>query len=285
MKHIYIYLLRNHNDKLSLGFSISFKICFFYCLLINLKTILSSLFNINTNFAFNYVSQFPEFKIQVSQDITESSGGKDDICNDFLETKLLGYTDDDNSFKKCCANALTHITNLKEAMSDKIPGFCEYTNYWFYGKLKSIDEIKNYKTLWHKFFEDIENFDVCSSYTRAIDEQTYTNLKNLFELYENFYNFKNKSSTRDHDRCEKGEICVQDYKSHENTCKGNGNNSFCNELENFRVKFNNYINTIEKCDKIEELPSFQGPSLATAISLPVSVMSVISFFSFITYKV
>ncbi|GAB69933.1 hypothetical protein PCYB_006820 [Plasmodium cynomolgi strain B] len=124
-----------------------------------------------------------------------------------------------------------------------------------------------------------------TEYTEAIDERTYDDLKKLEELYEKFYIFKKNSSTHDNVPCKNGVICAQEYKNHESTCKGNGNNRFCKELENFRGQFNNHLKSKIECNHIGELPSFQGSSLAATISIPVSVMSVISFFTFVSYKV
>ncbi|GAB70080.1 hypothetical protein PCYB_008290, partial [Plasmodium cynomolgi strain B] len=165
-----------------------------------------------------------------------------------------------------------------------ISPFCEYTNYWFYGFLKSTDKIKYNQTSLDKFFDGVDIIQYCKDHAEAIDEHTYSYLKKLEKLYEKFYIFKKKSLTDDHTRCRKGEICAQEYKKHESTCVGNGNNSFCNELEKFRVLFNNHLKSIKKCDKIEELPSFQASALATTILLPVSVISVIILFSYIAYK-
>ncbi|CAG9472756.1 unnamed protein product [Plasmodium vivax] len=123
----------------------------------------------------------------------------------------------------------------------------------------------------------------CEDHTKSIDKNIHKKLQILYKLYENFKKFKEETS-KDSSNCKSGKLCAQEYETHEGTCKGNGNNSFCNELENFRVLFNNHLKSKNKCDNIEELPSFQGPSLAATISLPVTLMSAISFFSFITYK-
>ncbi|GAB69875.1 hypothetical protein PCYB_006240 [Plasmodium cynomolgi strain B] len=138
--------------------------------------------------------------------------------------------------------------------------------------------------LLNKFFEEIGILGYCKDHTEAIDEDTYNDLKKLDELYESFYNFEKESPTEYHNRCEKGKKYVQEYENHKDTCNGNGNNSFCNELNNFRVIFNNQLESIKKCDNIEELPSFQRFPLSATIIVPVSLISVIIFFSFITYK-
>ncbi|SCA60017.1 VIR protein [Plasmodium vivax] len=232
-----------------------------------------------------YVKDFPKFNSTLNEEVDEPKRAVEGNCKHYINSYLNDYKDEDGSFNNCCINAISHITTLTSSSERNISGFCEFTNYWFYGKLKSIDKIKNYKTLLQYLFEELANFEDCEKHTEAIDDTTYSYLEILVELYEKFYGFEEASSAQDQERCEKGRKCVQDYKSHGITCKSNGNNSFCNELENFRVLFNNNLKSKNKCDNIEELPSFQGPSLAATISLPVSVMSVISFFSFITYKV
>ncbi|GAB69407.1 hypothetical protein PCYB_001550 [Plasmodium cynomolgi strain B] len=201
-----------------------------------------------------------------------------------MKSNLKGYNDTDNSFIKFCTNAASYITYSKYNSNVNIFAFCEYTNYWFYGMLKSTDKITYNQTSFIKFLDDVDIIQYCKDHAEAIDEHKYSYLKKLDELYENFYIFKQKSSTDDHNRCGKGEICAQEYKKLEGTCLGNGNNSFCNELEKFRVLFNNHLESIIKCKNIEELPSFQSSALASTVLLPVSVISVIIFFSFIAYK-
>ncbi|GAB64537.1 VIR-like CYIR protein, partial [Plasmodium cynomolgi strain B] len=205
-------------------------------------------------------------------------------CEYYTKTNLKDYlNEEDDSFKIGCANAYSHITNI-HYHPDKniISAFCEYTNYWFYGKLKSTDKITYNEKLLQEFFKGNGNLEYCVGHTEAIDEHTYSYLKKLEKLYEKFYIFEKKPSTQVHNRCEKGDECVQGYKKHKSTCIENGNNRFCNELENFRDLFNTHLKSQTECKHIGELPSFQGSSLAATISIPVSVMSVISFFSFVT---
>ncbi|GAB69630.1 hypothetical protein PCYB_003790, partial [Plasmodium cynomolgi strain B] len=196
-----------------------------------------------------------------------------------------GYEDNDGSFIKFCTDAASYIRYFKNDPNINISAFCEYTNYWFYGKLESTDKITYNQALLNKFFDDVDIIQHCKDHKEAIDEHAYSDLKKLDELYDKFYIFKEKSSTQDNGRCEEGKKCVQEYKKHDSTCMGNGNNRFCNELENFRDLFNKYLKSENKCDNIEELPSFQGSPLAATILLPVLVMSVIIFFSFFAYKV
>ncbi|GAB69785.1 hypothetical protein PCYB_005340 [Plasmodium cynomolgi strain B] len=205
---------------------------------------------------------------QKDQDIVKG------YCDDYMKLHLQNYTNEDDSFKKGCANAYRYVTDF--SLHPKISAFCGYTNYWFYGELKSHEKNENYEALLHDFFERLSNFEVCVQYTEAIDEH---------DLYDKFYNFKNKSSTQHGNPCEEGRLCAQEYKNHQISCKGNGNNRFCNELEKFRDLFNDHLKSENGCKDIKELPSFQGSPLAATISIPFSVMSVISFFSFVTYKV
>ncbi|GAB70047.1 hypothetical protein PCYB_007960 [Plasmodium cynomolgi strain B] len=202
-----------------------------------------------------------------------------------MESHLKEYTDEDDSFKKGCTNALSHITTISFRPPIIISPFCEYTNYWFYSKLKTTNKITYNQNLLENFFNDLGNSEKCIEYTEAIDENTYNDLEKLDKLYDKFYSFAKKETSTDSNNCNYGEECAQEYRKHEDTCRGKGNNSFCNELENFRVRYNNHLTSIKNCNNLKELPSFQGSSLAATISLPVSVMSAISFFSFITYKV
>ncbi|GAB70069.1 hypothetical protein PCYB_008180 [Plasmodium cynomolgi strain B] len=201
----------------------------------------------------------------------ENQGVVKSYCTQYMTSHLMNYKDEDSSFMDGCTNASSYITTINlDPNINKYP-FCEYTNYWFYGKLKSTDKITNYKTLLEKFFGELVNFDDCINNTESIDDPKYNYINKLDEMYDNFYIFKKEPSPEDDNPCDKGKKCVQDYKRLVSTCMENGMNSFCNELENFRVSFNDHLKSKNKCENIKELPSFQGSPLAPAISIPFSV--------------
>ncbi|SCA60018.1 VIR protein [Plasmodium vivax] len=232
---------------------------------------------------FNYVNEFPNFKGKISNESIESDGLHKEKCEGFMSEKISDYTDASGNFLTFCAKTVKYSTQLaSELNSNKLP-FCMYLNYWIYNEVISKDETKYNNSIINGFLDHIDNLETCENHTKSIDKNIHENLQILYKLYEDFKKIKEETLTDSND-CKSEEKCAQYYKSQEDKCKGKDNNSFCNALENFRVKFNDHLRSKNECKEIEELPSFQGPSLAATISLPVSVMSYTPFGPWIRHR-
>ncbi|KNA02157.1 variable surface protein Vir1-like protein [Plasmodium vivax North Korean] len=73
-----------------------------------------------------------------------------------------------------------------------------------------------------------------------IDINTYEKLKILYELYDDFIEFKKESYTENAKPCRYGTICVEHYTTHAQKCKNNYNNNFCKILIDFREEYEDY---------------------------------------------
>ncbi|GAB69928.1 hypothetical protein PCYB_006770 [Plasmodium cynomolgi strain B] len=157
--------------------------------------------------------------------------------------------------------------------------------YWLYVDVLNrepshTDTIELYKDLINQH----DSGSIFQEYKNQFNEKKSENLIKLFTLYKNF-NKVEIDTTSNKEKCGCAKECATTYMGYIDLCHNGNDQDFCNELKNFRVRYNNHIKSIENCNAPKELPSFQGSSLAATISIPVSIMSVISFFSFITYKV
>ncbi|GAB69780.1 hypothetical protein PCYB_005290, partial [Plasmodium cynomolgi strain B] len=163
----------------------------------------------------------------------------------------------------------------------------KYMYYWLYvdvlkRKVKHYDTIKLYKELIDKYEEKGWHlFEKCKN---LLNEKNSENLIKLFTLYK-YFNKVEANYALDKEKCKYAKECADTYMRYIGESHICDDKDFCSQLEKFRVKFNNHLTSIEYCDELKEFPPFQVSSLSATISLPVSVMSIISLFSFITYKV
>ncbi|GAB69921.1 hypothetical protein PCYB_006700, partial [Plasmodium cynomolgi strain B] len=161
----------------------------------------------------------------------------------------------------------------------------KYMYYWLYADVLNSDPSHiEMVELYKKLIDQYDTSTIYEKYKNQLNEKKSENLINLFTLYNNF-NKVEVHSTPNAEKCDCAKKCAITYMDYIVQCHNDNDQDFCNELENFRLRYNNRLKSIENCNELKELPSFQGSSLAATISLPVSIMSIISFFSFITYKV
>ncbi|KMZ83416.1 hypothetical protein PVBG_06102 [Plasmodium vivax Brazil I] len=205
-------------------------------------------------------------------------------CKQFIGTKLSDYIDDDNKFLTFCANSGDYVTNIRKNPGNKLYPFCIYMNYWIYREVLS-ENVSNNSGLVKEFFGSVTNLEDCKIFVDEIDQDIYEKLKTLYDLYDDFFKFKNESLTYGSATCNNGNICVTLYKAHVEECNKNYNNSFCMKLIDFKKEYEKHMETLTNCGNMPRyLPSI-GSNIATSVSIPVVAMSLISFISFISYKV
>ncbi|KMZ96418.1 hypothetical protein PVNG_05953 [Plasmodium vivax North Korean] len=205
-------------------------------------------------------------------------------CKQFIDTKLSDYIDEDNKFFKFCDNSGHYVTELKEGQTNNIYPFCIYMIYWIYREVLSKNAGK-YIGLVKEFFGSVTNLEDCKIFVDEIDQDIYEKLKTLYDLYDDFFKFKSESLTNDSATCKNGTKCVDLYKKQVDYCKINYNDDFCAKLIDFKKEYEKHMETLTNCGNMPRyLPSI-GSNIATSVSIPVVAMSLISFISFISYKV
>ncbi|GAB69481.1 hypothetical protein PCYB_002300, partial [Plasmodium cynomolgi strain B] len=238
---------------------------------------------------YNVVRSFTEYKNELFCNKPYEHGTAKsyvDDCNEFESSDLESSTCKSVSACNAVYNFLSHLHRTND------PSYAEngfkYMYYWLYvdvldSKLNHFNTITLYKDLIDKY-EDLNDTPIFKKCINQLNEKNSDNLIKVFTLYNNFNKVK-EDYTFDKDKCDSAKKCATTYKDYIDECHKSYDKDFCDELENFRVKFNNHLTSIKNCGDLKELPSFQESSLATTTLLPVYVMSAISFFSFIAYKV
>ncbi|KNA02224.1 hypothetical protein PVNG_04455 [Plasmodium vivax North Korean] len=136
------------------------------------------------------------------------------------------------------------------------------------------------------FYNEFEDLNCCTEYHKNnIDEHEHAELKVLYDLYDDFYNFKTESLGNRKTICDHGTKCVTIYKHHVDKCQQNYENGLCINLIIFKNQYDEHIENINWChEKIQHLDSIES-DMKAIILLPFVVMIVISIILLLLYKV
>ncbi|KMZ95647.1 hypothetical protein PVMG_05660 [Plasmodium vivax Mauritania I] len=161
---------------------------------------------------------------------------------------------------------------------------CKFLIYWIY-KFVWNDDIynKNISNFYEQIKKGHDNKDICKIYMEDIDEKTYGYIQKLIKLYSDLSDLPTSHNGKE---CSIAKTCFDSYMNYEDTCKGEDNKNICNELENFRIKYNVAIKSVNNCaDEHKYLPSFQDSPIVPVSVIPIIITSVISLILIISCKV
>ncbi|SCO70550.1 hypothetical protein PVC01_020005300 [Plasmodium vivax] len=185
---------------------------------------------------YNSVHKFPHLKSVISTKKEHSTSTNKSSCKEYITRNLKGYKDEDDVFLKECTKIADNLTEILSDSTSTELNFCKYMNYMFYDMLKSMKSFQYYRLL-NQFYTNIQNFKVCLENTEDIDNDTYEELKILYELYDDFIEFKKESLMKNDEPCKHGTKCVEHYTTYAKKCKNNYNNNFCMILIDFRKEY------------------------------------------------
>ncbi|SCA59869.1 VIR protein [Plasmodium vivax] len=233
---------------------------------------------------YTYVNRFPDFRNKIiSLAENPKSDGTYKKCESFKNIQLKYYKVTDESFPNTCAKFSKNINEIINEPEYPKPAFCKYINYWFYEQLKSNPSFP-YSSLLNKFYDTIENLDVCKLYNKEITKSKYEELKKLYDLYEPFIKFKTETSEDQSQSCDKIKQCVNLYESYSDNCKENCYNGFCWNLIKFREEYENHRSKETRCvNDLKYLKPIKS-DLEAIILMPFVVMILISFILIFLYK-
>ncbi|SBS91848.1 PIR Superfamily Protein [Plasmodium ovale curtisi] len=166
---------------------------------------------------------------------------------------------------------------------------CKYLFYWLYtyalNKNESImNTLKLYKDLYRLYNEKHNNLNKFSDYINEMNEDTSEKFVNLTNLYNELNNFftENKEKKRE-------QACTNysfdSYLKYVDECRNGYDNDFCNELKNFRKKYNFFIQKVIKCEgKKDLLPPVEKSNIIGIILTPFSLISLTSLILPLLYK-
>ncbi|KMZ89695.1 hypothetical protein PVMG_04525 [Plasmodium vivax Mauritania I] len=191
-----------------------------------------------------------------------------------------------NFFDKLCKKSMKYLNNLESTHPsplEKTQG-CIYFYYYLPENMFNEDVYHNKKlSIYKDFLREyayITSSNIWQYYEKNISDDILLKIKDLFDLYSNFDEFK-----KDY-KCDCGNKCVYIYNSLIVECYKGINGDFCQEMEKFKEKYNHYRSTNEGCDSVQKsLPSAKTFFIIFFIIIPLVILSIISSIIFIIYKV
>ncbi|KMZ95979.1 hypothetical protein PVNG_02828 [Plasmodium vivax North Korean] len=185
-----------------------------------------------------------------------------------------------------CKKAVQYINVLEEKFASKIGG-CKYITFWAHSTVLKINSVKlDMSTFYEKLIEvyaDFFNKETCNNYIEDLDDNKFQKLKTLGELYENFEKLKKKDRYTG-DKCTCASECVKIYMKEFTNCEKENNAPFCEELEKFSEKYNDFMKNETKCQVQKILPSTKKADIKV-ILFPVATLMVTSFMLYFLFKV
>ncbi|SBS89600.1 PIR Superfamily Protein [Plasmodium ovale curtisi] len=165
---------------------------------------------------------------------------------------------------------------------------CKYLFYWLYTyELDNTETIENtlnmYKDLYTRYNENHGGLNKLSKYIDEMNVHTSSKLVKLTNLYNSLDNFFTKNEAK-----KEKEVCTGNfidlYNSYVDECRNGYDYDFCDELKNFRKKYNYFIQNVMKCDEKYLLPPVERFDTVRMTIIPFSLISVTSLILSILYK-
>ncbi|SBT52750.1 PIR Superfamily Protein [Plasmodium ovale wallikeri] len=190
------------------------------------------------------------------------------------------------------ASSLSDLCDNYKAIHrpDYIATGCRFLNYWLYSDdvLKdrnNFNAVAFYETLKsddkHSYFF---NIDVCGGNMEHISKDIIENIQKLIKLHEKFNKIDPKKEQLN-DECEEPLECANLYEEYMEEFCVDINNVFCVELENFKPKYDAYMENKKCNDNVPKtLKYIQRVNIAAAVALPFVIILVVPFITFILYK-
>ncbi|SBT02266.1 PIR Superfamily Protein, partial [Plasmodium ovale curtisi] len=218
-------------------------------------------------------------------------------CSDFKNSYLIT----EGNEQKICKAVILFFKDLNEHKEDtyKDPtnentaykdNGCKYLFYWLYTyelnhSSKTIENtLKVYNDLYTRYNQNHEGLNKLKKYIDEMDVHTSTKLVNLTNLYNELDKFFTENENKN-ENVPCTDYSFNNYLSYVDECRSGYDNDFCNELKNFRKKYNFFIQKVIKCQgKKDLLPPVESIDAVDMTIIPFSLISVTSLILPILYK-
>ncbi|CAI7720796.1 PIR protein [Plasmodium vivax] len=228
---------------------------------------------------YSFASSFNKYKNEINNFAQDSKGIYEGYCTNI--------TEEDGNKNNSCPKAMKYLNYLKShGYDDYSANGCKYLSYWIQHEIFKKPQTSNKTLLYYQKLMDEYEFtgDVhfCKYYIEEIKKLPYEILEKLIDLYEKFYNDNAQEKKCD---CGCAKECASLYDEHRKFCLENKDINFCNELENFKKKYDNNMLSLSECiEAPKSLPSVKEYDVSLIIITPISLIVFISFTLFILYK-
>ncbi|SBS89161.1 PIR Superfamily Protein [Plasmodium ovale curtisi] len=216
-------------------------------------------------------------------------------CSDFTNSHLITQGNE----QKICRAAILFFKDLNEQkykIGDTIhedityrDNGCKYLFYWLYtyelnNNNKTFENTLNiYKDLYRRYNQSHGELEKLKKHIDEINVHTSAKLVKLTNLYntlDNYFSTYEKNTVK--------EACtsypLETYISYVEECRKEYDNDFCNELKNFRKKYNSFIKNVIKCEEKYLLSPVESIDVVGITIIPFSLISVTSLILPILYK-
>ncbi|SBT57338.1 PIR Superfamily Protein [Plasmodium ovale wallikeri] len=219
---------------------------------------------------YNVANSVDTYRSQLNDD-TESSTMDISVCQNFDSQ----YIDKANSDLNC-ERAIKYLSYLKsfEDLNYRDQGF-RYLCYWIYSDvLKEKKSFENTLNLYKEFHRKYEEFDgyKFDEYLNQFSTYMLENLIKLTDLYKMFNAFKSNggNSCTNHGQVQQ---CSEKYIIYADECYAGDDTDFCDELENFKQTYENYLKSVKCPESVPKiLPPIKRYNVAAIISIPFSII-------------
>ncbi|SBS99371.1 PIR Superfamily Protein [Plasmodium malariae] len=232
-----------------------------------------------------YVKYKSEFE-KVIEDTLNKSGGENPGMK--CAGELSTYPD----FTTPCQEVGRYLIEIKERFISDSFKRCKYLNY----RINS-DETYNKNPKWFQGYRDFssQTGNICTEEIKTIQQDVLIKLKELYNYYENFNEYKGKESDSDGRICNNIKKCYTFYSANYKECQKKKNDSFCEELINFKKAYDYKMSKLSPCNDLPKtLPQIEQTSTQTLPPtkedyafvpiLTTSIVLLISFTIFFLYK-
>ncbi|KMZ86083.1 hypothetical protein PVBG_05482 [Plasmodium vivax Brazil I] len=161
---------------------------------------------------------------------------------------------------------------------------CKYINYWLYDTIKDKNPFSSDELL-NAFYNKITKISDCQTYKKHIEKEVYNELKELYNLHEHLFKYKNESTGRQEKKCDHAKNGAELYESCVVKCKWGYNPDYCTSLEKFRKVYEKRMTQDQKClDIMQTLTPVGHNPVANFLNVTLA-MSIITFVFIYFYKV
>ncbi|SBT58523.1 PIR Superfamily Protein [Plasmodium ovale wallikeri] len=235
---------------------------------------------------YDFASLHEKYK-DIFDSPTESEMGlSKEFCNNIIKDNL-NYNVNDN-FADQCAKGIIYVNALTEKpTSVDVTTECKYLSYRLY------DEVNNHKNgdnttlkLYNALFSGYDVYsdrNICNIFTDYINDDIYQKIEKLIELYTNFKRFQTSQKTSS-DYCSYAQKCSNSHEILIMKFCLDENNSFCEELEKFKEKYDSGVKSVNCPNIPKSLTSIKRYNIGAITSITISLILVIPFATFFLLK-
>ncbi|VVA00135.1 PIR protein [Plasmodium vivax] len=201
----------------------------------------------------------------------------------------ISFTNNNEKLEDYCQKIFNYLSKLHKLSTNVKSEGCHFLNYWMHNDVKELVS-ENILDFLSKILENTHkkggfHANFCKEQIKEIDINVLKNVNDLITLYVNLYSSILNLDEYTDQKCTHLSECYKLYKTKVELCRGDTNEIFCNELENFIIAYNKIRHNEEPCTDIpNRLQHIRGSSAATNTLITFSVILVVPSVLFMTYK-